>query len=161
MWFVKLAICLMVLIALTTANAIEVTAGSVRPPGGHLPIFYGGDHRGGYPPITSSSVPVSGIVLPAFVVTATPNPFSGTVTIRLASAPREDVRVHIFSPTGRLVRELRANPTATDARGSAGPELHVSWDGRDGEGRPVPAGVYFYRVEAGARLATGRVVLLR
>jgi hypothetical protein len=39
--------------------------------------------------------------------------------------------------------------------------VRAVWDGRDGAGRPMPSGVYFVRVEAGAALGAEKVVLLR
>jgi len=36
----------------------------------------------------------------------------------------------------------------------------VSWDGRNESGDPVPAGMYFLRLEAGDGVRTGRFVLV-
>ena len=36
-----------------------------------------------------------------------------------------------------------------------------AWDGHDDQGRAVPAGVYFYRVETPDRTVSGRMVLVR
>jgi len=36
-----------------------------------------------------------------------------------------------------------------------------NWDGRDGDGRSLPAGLYFARLESGGRHAEARIVLLR
>ena len=47
------------------------------------------------------------------------------------------------------------------ARGPRGAGTHaVAWDGRDGRGAPVPAGVYFARLEAGGEALDRRVVRL-
>jgi hypothetical protein len=37
----------------------------------------------------------------------------------------------------------------------------ITWDGTDSAGRPVPAGVYFCRIEAAGMAATGKMVFLR
>ena len=53
-----------------------------------------------------------------------------------------------------LVRRLESGPRQ---RG-----IHASrWDGTDGYGRVVPAGVYFVRYSAGGTVSTGRLTLVR
>lgn len=52
-----------------------------------------------------------------------------------------DVRVAVFDVRGRLVRDLGVFREQETSR------FNVGWDGRDGTGREVPAGVYFLRVE--------------
>jgi hypothetical protein len=37
----------------------------------------------------------------------------------------------------------------------------ASWDGRDRNGHRVSSGVYFYRLDAGARHANGKMLVLR
>ena len=37
----------------------------------------------------------------------------------------------------------------------------VSWDGRDGGGREVAAGAYFYRLEVDGESATQKMILLK
>ena len=62
--------------------------------------------------------------------------------------------LEVFDISGRLVRTL-----ATGAR-AAGSQA-VRWDGTDGGGRPVGAGVYLLRLETmGARLER-RVIRIR
>jgi hypothetical protein len=36
-----------------------------------------------------------------------------------------------------------------------------TWDGRDGDGRAVASGVYFYRLESGKHALTRKAVLLK
>jgi flagellar hook assembly protein FlgD len=38
---------------------------------------------------------------------------------------------------------------------------NVAWDGADSAGRHVPAGIYFYRIEAGANASTKKMIVLR
>jgi hypothetical protein len=53
---------------------------------------------------------------------------------------------------GRLVRRV---PLGGEPGGS------WAWDGRDAEGRSVPAGLYFARLASGGRHAEARIVLIR
>jgi flagellar hook assembly protein FlgD len=64
------------------------------------------------------------------------------------------LRVEIRDLLGRRVRTL--------AEGSrAGGEHLVRWDGSDDSGRPLPAGAYWVRVDAGAGARQRLTVLLR
>lgn len=63
-------------------------------------------------------------------------------------------RLTIFDAQGRQVRRL--------VEASLPPGLHlVSWDGRDAAGAAVRAGVYFYRLEAGDRIETRKLTVIR
>jgi len=62
--------------------------------------------------------------------------------------------MYLHNVTGRLVRRLESGPRQ---RG-----IHaVRWDGTDGRGRAIPAGVYFVRYSAGGTVSTGRLTLVR
>ena len=61
--------------------------------------------------------------------------------------------VAILDVSGRLVRRILRGPVAAARH-------EILWDGRDDEGRLVPPGVYFCRIQAGTAAATRRVVLL-
>jgi photosystem II stability/assembly factor-like uncharacterized protein len=67
---------------------------------------------------------------------------------------RADTRLLILDAQGRLVRLL---PPAHPA--PAGAEESLTWDGRDRSGARVPAGAYFLRLEIGATVMTGRIVV--
>jgi hypothetical protein len=85
---------------------------------------------------------------------ANPNPFSiGTmVTFNLPEPGHVTLSIH--DVRGRLIRELADEVKQADS-------YSIEWDGRDGSGGEVPAGVYFVRFEAGIYKATGKVVLVR
>ena len=83
-----------------------------------------------------------------------PNPFNPGTVIDFALAKGGPVRIAIYDPAGRLVREL---VTATLP---SGPHS-VRWDGTDGTGRDVASGVYWCRMEAGAARFSRHMVLLR
>jgi hypothetical protein len=78
-----------------------------------------------------------------------PNPGAAGGTIRLTLEREQQIAATIFDPAGRVVREIAAGRLA------AGPQSLV-WDGRDAQGRNVPAGLYYVRVggEAGEASAT-------
>jgi flagellar hook assembly protein FlgD len=75
-----------------------------------------------------------------------------SVNYELAQYGPVELTVHDVS--GRLVRKLESGPRQ---RG-----FHAArWDGTDGYGRVVSAGVYFVRFSAGGRSSTGRLTLVR
>ncbi len=92
---------------------------------------------------------------------AVPDPFTSSTAVRLVldgaatlTGSDRPPRLHIVSPSGRIVRDLNADA------GSAGPGW--LWDGRDEAGRAVPPGIYFLRAEGlGGARASGRVVRIR
>jgi hypothetical protein len=83
-----------------------------------------------------------------------PNPTSGPSSIRFVLATPAQLRVAVFSSGGALVRTL------ADQAYVAG-EHAVTWDGRDGQGRAVAAGVYLCRVEGPTTAALGRILVVR
>ncbi|HVP38343.1 MAG TPA: FlgD immunoglobulin-like domain containing protein [Candidatus Saccharimonadales bacterium] len=85
---------------------------------------------------------------------AYPNPAQSTLRLDYEIPARAGVRLEIFDLAGRRVRTL-VNATQEAGTGTA------QWDGRASGGQPVAAGTYFARLEAGGRVATERLVLLR
>jgi beta-glucanase (GH16 family) len=83
-----------------------------------------------------------------------PNPFRAATTIRYELTRAEAVHLAIYDVSGRLVKALIRGEQVP-----AGPQ-QAAWDGRDENGRAVPTGVYFYRLEAGAFSDTRRVTLI-
>jgi subtilase family serine protease len=84
---------------------------------------------------------------------AAPNPARGHAQFRVALPADEHVRLDVYDFAGRRVRTIeRALGAGTHA---------LTWDGRDERGRAVGAGVYLYRVTAGARSLGGRLAMLR
>jgi hypothetical protein len=83
-----------------------------------------------------------------------PNPFRSATTLRFTLPERAEVRLTVHDAAGRVVRRLLDGP-----RG-AGPHRTI-WDGRDSEGAPLPAGVYFSRLEVGDRAESAKLLKLR
>ena len=87
-------------------------------------------------------------------IASTPNPFDQATSLSLTLPRPSDVRLAVYDLAGRLVTEF------TRRQLDAG--LHVfEWDGRNSEGAPVAAGVYFCRASGENVNASGKMVLLR
>lgn len=82
-----------------------------------------------------SAPPVSALTQ----LTISPNPAAGPMNLSYDLGQSSGVVMAIYDPAGRLVREL---PLGTQPAGKHA----ITWDGRNREGRPVSAGVYFVRM---------------
>ncbi|HMB68255.1 MAG TPA: FG-GAP-like repeat-containing protein [bacterium] len=82
-----------------------------------------------------------------------PNPFRGRTTLSFATDRPGTGRLRVHDAAGRRLLDR-----AIELRRG---ENRVEWDGRDADGRPAPAGVYFLGVEGPAGTAHGRAVRLR
>ncbi len=83
-----------------------------------------------------------------------PNPFNPATTLRYTLSTAAHTRVAVVDVAGRHVRTL------VDASQAAGAHT-VLWDGRDDDGRLVPAGVYLAVVSAGEARVVGRMALVK
>jgi len=83
-----------------------------------------------------------------------PNPFNPETQIAYTLSVSENVRIQIYNVTGQLIRtfDLGYQPAGS---------YSVRWDGRNENGDPTASGVYLYRIEAGPRSVTNRMVLLK
>ncbi len=91
----------------------------------------------------------------ALTLSSLPNPARHGATLHYALAEPAQVRVAIYDIAGRLRRSLvESSPQGR------GPQACV-WDGRDDAGAALGAGVYLARLEAGERVVTAKLVLLR
>jgi hypothetical protein len=83
-----------------------------------------------------------------------PNPFMRRTSISYQLAARGPVSMKVYDAAGRLVSPL--------VEGIMDPGYYsVSWDGRDDNGRKVPAGVYFVRLNAGNYQQVQKTILLK
>jgi hypothetical protein len=89
-----------------------------------------------------------------YLVQNYPNPFRTRTAITYALPDQQAVTLAIYDVRGALVRELVSGAVSAGSH-------RVTWDGRDGRGRPVGSGVYFCRLDAGEFTQTRRMVLLR
>jgi hypothetical protein len=83
-----------------------------------------------------------------------PNPTVAATTLRFSLPEAALVRLELFDPAGRRVRQLTRGP-----RGAG--EHEVSWDLRNESGVAVSSGVYFARLVAGDHALTQKVMVTR
>ncbi len=100
--------------------------------------------------IAASAPPAAG----RWLGLAAPNPFTNSTRLAFTLPHREAVRLGVYDVQGRLVARL-----AEGARDAG--EHQVMWDGRDHDGRPLAAGVYFVRLEHAGRVEAQKVVMMR
>lgn len=83
-----------------------------------------------------------------------PNPFNPTTIIRFHQRVSGWVDLTVFDLLGRKVSTVLSG---FQGRG----EKQVLWHGRDSNGHLVPSGVYFYRLEFGKYVKSGKMLLLK
>jgi len=83
-----------------------------------------------------------------------PNPFTLPTTIRYTLPAQSHAHLAVYDVAGREVAVLEDGPR------SAGPH-EVVWDGTGSSDRPVAAGLYFVRLDAGGRTRTAKAMLVR
>ena len=83
-----------------------------------------------------------------------PNPFNSGTVIRFALPKSGEVELAVYNLAGQKVVKLVHGP------GQAG-SYTLRWDGRDAQGRELASGVYLYRLKAGGRAETRKLLLLR
>ena len=83
-----------------------------------------------------------------------PNPFNNETIIKYDLLKSCQVTLTIYNLLGQKVKTL------VNQRQEAGSKM-VSWDGRDGKGKDLASGIYFYQLKAGEVTQTKRMVLLK
>lgn len=83
-----------------------------------------------------------------------PNPTRGASTVSFALDEMMPVQLSVFDVMGRKVATL------VDAPMNAG-QHEARWNGRSEDGRSVASGVYLLRLEAGDRVATRRLTVVK
>jgi hypothetical protein len=90
----------------------------------------------------------------AFAAGSAPNPFSGSTTIRFSLPRASRVRLSIYSATGSLVSTL-CNSTLAAGHHALNCNLQTA------NCKPLPSGIYLYRLETDDHTATGKLLLTR
>jgi hypothetical protein len=83
-----------------------------------------------------------------------PNPFNPSTTISFTLPARSHVNLSIYNIEGKLVE------TITNGILDEGFKEYL-WNGTDSEGAALSSGVYFYRLHAGKKTITKKMVLLK
>lgn len=83
-----------------------------------------------------------------------PNPFNNETTIRLTLPKSGNVNLNVFNVIGQKVTTLLSGYK------KAG-EYTIKWKGNSDNGRKVPSGIYFYRLESGKDTAVRKMYLVR
>jgi len=116
-------------------------------------VLRGGFWRGGGPPTTGVDS-TSGVPLAFRFPAPAPNPIRARARLSFDLPSPAQARIRVFDLLGRLVQ------SSDLGRLPAGRHDHV-WDARDADGRPLPGGVYFMRLEAGENVGRRKVLVLR
>jgi len=83
-----------------------------------------------------------------------PNPFNPSTIIRYSLPHPSNVELTIFNSLGQEIRVLLKERQS--------PGIHqVQWDGKNQLLKPMPGGVYLYRLSAGSFTGTGKMILLK
>ena len=85
---------------------------------------------------------------------AYPNPFNPSTTIRYGIPKTEEVTISIYDLRGRLVSNLYK------AEQYAG-WYEITWNGQINNGSLAPAGMYIYKIIAGAEIKTSKISLVK
>ncbi len=115
--------------------------------GGAVVTAVGGETPGDIPGLLAAAP------LPFRLYPARPNPVARQTVIAFDLPAPSPVRAALYDVSGRLVRVLTDEPLPAGKHQRA-------WDRRDGAGRPVSAGVYFLRLDAGANRSRQKIVVI-
>jgi len=83
-----------------------------------------------------------------------PNPLGSRSAVRFWTSGPTEAGLTLYDVQGRLQRTLLSGRVP-------GGEHVMVWDGKNAYGQSLPAGVYFFRLEAAGRVFTEKAVLLR
>jgi len=113
-------------------------------------LFYDGDD----PDCNISAVPGQPVI-GSMLMQNHPNPFNPSTHIKYSLEGSGHVLLQVFSLNGELVRTL------VNSHHDQGSTYQVTWDGLDFDGRPMPSGIFFYRLETPYGAEMKKMVLLK
>lgn len=109
------------------------------------------EFTGPFPTSAAADLPPGGCVLHR----CHPNPFNPSTTIAFDLPTARLTELAVYDVRGELVDRIIAGQIMPQGRSE------VRWMGKDLQGQPAPAGVYFYRLEIGSFQQTERMVLIK
>ncbi|MCB5247877.1 MAG: T9SS type A sorting domain-containing protein [Candidatus Cloacimonetes bacterium] len=80
-----------------------------------------------------------------------PNPFRAELRIQLSSIKAEEISLAVYNLRGQKVCELKRGKLSQD-------HTDLIWDGRDGRGEDLPAGIYLLRISSEQGIQTHKLV---
>lgn len=83
-----------------------------------------------------------------------PNPFNSSTIIEFDLPQAADLSVEVFNILGQRVRVLLHGEQLAGHH-------RVLWDGKNGSGKPVASGIYFYRIQADGLEQSRKMLLLK
>ncbi len=83
-----------------------------------------------------------------------PNPFNPNTTIAFTLPRRSEVSVDIYNILGQKVNALLNQPMDAGVH-------KINWDGKDGSGKTVASGIYFYRIWTDDYTEAKKMILLK
>lgn len=83
---------------------------------------------------------------------AFPNPFNPITNLRYTMKEAGKVNISIYNVKGQLVRSFAKDHNSPGY-------YHITWDGRDNNGKPVSSGIYMYRMTSGNYSAIKKMIL--
>jgi hypothetical protein len=83
-----------------------------------------------------------------------PNPFNPSTSIAFELPEPAHVSLRVYDASGSLVRTLVDNRLARNT-------YNVEWNGRGDHARKLASGVYYCRLEAGARSLSRKLVMIK
>jgi hypothetical protein len=81
-------------------------------------------------------------------VTAAPNPSAAEVTFTYSPKTGGTARLSVYNPAGKQIWQSGLVS-----------QHRISWPGTDSTGRRIASGTYYYRLQAGSCLASGKIQL--
>ena len=88
-----------------------------------------------------------------------PNPFNPEVWIPYEIENSADVTIEIYNITGQLIRVLDLGHKNPGRYLNANKAAY--WDGRNSNGEQISSGIYFYKLQAGDFVSTGRMIAIK
>jgi len=83
-----------------------------------------------------------------------PNPFNPETRISYDLPQAGEVSLTIYNSLGSVVRQLVTGHQAAGRHS-------VTWNARDDAGRRVASGIYIYKLQAGKKIVTRKMLLLQ